>query len=127
METVAESAPPKLSGLDLVRMTRGFSCVFWGLPTAMLFCIQLLISKIVVSDPFTRSSLEHLYFFLFFAVLGIVCYGTLSLAQVTGVGPGWRRWARICLVCSGLNLYFSPFLYWWQALPDEPRYTLNVF
>src|SRR5262245_24254847 len=122
METVVESAPPKLSGLDLVRMTRGFSCVFWGLPTAMLFCIQLMISKIVVADPFIRANLNYLYFFLFFAMLGITCYGTLSLAQVEGVGQQWRRWSRLCLACGALSLYFSPFPYWWRELPTEVLY-----
>lgn len=108
-------------------MTRGFSCVFWGMPAATLFCIQLLIGRAVISDPFIRISIGQLYFFLFFATLGIVCYGLLSLTQAEGVGPLWRRWGRIGLVSAALNLYFSPFLYWWQSFPDEARYTLNVF
>lgn len=124
---MADTAPVKLSGLDLVRLTRGFSCVFWALPLAVLFCIQLLISAMAVADPFIRSSLADLYFFLFCAVLAIACIGTYWFSRVEGVGERWRQRARICLACALLTLYFSPFLYWWQAFPEKAFYTLNLF
>ena len=127
METVVETPPPNLSGFELVRLYQGFSCVFWGLPVGLLFCVQLLVLDVVVADPGIRTSLSHLYFCLFLAVLALVSFGALKLVGVQVIGDLWRRRARICLLSSLLSLYFSPFLYWWRARPEETLYTLNLF
>jgi len=127
MEAPVDTATPKLTGLDLVRLTRGLSCVFWGVPMSLLFCIQLLIAHIVVTDPFIRGSLAQLYFVLFFAVLAVACAGTYWLQQVEGIGSDWRRRARVCMASAVSALYFTPFLYWWQNMPEETTYTLNLF
>lgn len=94
---------------------------------SLLFCIQLLITDVVVVDPTSRQSLEHLYFGFFCAALGIICVGAIKLVRVEGVGSRWRKRARACVVTSVLLLYFSPFLYWWKALPENSYYTLNLF
>lgn len=94
---------------------------------SLLFCIQLLITDVVVGDPGMRASLEHLYFGFFCASLGIICIGAIKLVRVEGVGSRWRKRARACIATSVLLLYFSPFLYWWKAVPESSYYTLNLF
>lgn len=127
METATESATPKLSGLDLVRLSQGFSCIFWGLPVGLLFCVQLLILDVMVADPRIRTSLSHLYFALFCAILAVICFGAFKLWTVKVIGDIWTRRARFCTWAAVLCLYFSPFLYWWQAVPYDVFLTINLF
>jgi hypothetical protein len=129
MEAIADkpSAEIKLNGIDLVRLSQGFSCIFWGLPIALFLCVQLKILRTVVADPFTRSSLEQLYFSLFVAVLALVCFGAYKLSKVPTMGDRWKRRVRVSLSLAAINLYFSPFLYWWLTMPDNAFYTLNMF
>jgi hypothetical protein len=127
MQSVADISPPKLSGLDLVRLSQGFSCVFWGLPVSLLFCVQFLLTETVVLSPEMRASLAGLHFSLFVAALVVVCFGAWRLGRVRVFGARWRRWSAAALCCALLCLYFTPFLYWWQAQPEEWLYTVNVF
>src|SRR5689334_19435613 len=97
MEAVVTSSPPRLSGADLVRLSQGFSCIFWGLPVALLLAVQLLILGIVVTNPFMLDSMSLLYCFLFGAILALVCVGAYKLLKVAILGERWRRRARTCL------------------------------
>jgi len=127
METTAEPVNPKLSGLDLVRLSQGFSCIFWGLPVGLLFCVQLLILDVMIADPRIRSSVSHLYFALFCVSLATICFGTFRLGAVKVLGARWTRRARLSTVLAFFSLYFSPFLYWWQAVPYDAFLTVNLF
>ncbi|MSR65494.1 MAG: hypothetical protein EXS18_06900 [Verrucomicrobiae bacterium] len=86
-----------------------------------------MILHTVVADPFMRSSLGQLYFSLFVALLAVVCFGTYKLSKVSTIGDRWKRRVRISLALAAINLYFSPFLYWWLTMPDSAFYTMNVF
>lgn len=128
MESAVETAtPPRLNAVDLVRLSQGFSCVFWGLPVALLFCVQIHLLDVLVADPRLRISMRQLYFMLFLAMLATICVGAWKFCLVKVIGPRWLSRARCSLVFAALILYFSPFLYWWRALPHNLFLTINLF
>lgn len=128
MDTALETTtPPRLGAVDLVRLSQGFSCVFWGLPVALLFCVQILLLDVLVADPRLRISMRQLYFMLFLTMLATICVGTWKFCLVKVIGPRWRTRGRSSFVFAVLVLYFSPFLYWWKALPYHLYLTLNLF
>jgi hypothetical protein len=101
------------------RLARGLSALFWGLPIALVLAIQGL-----TINPFGQLGLVSLL--APSAGFGLLFYGLFLLGTFPGPDPVWPRTldrARFfALTCLGL----SPFLHWYQRVPDTEMFVSAV-
>ncbi len=100
---------------DLMRIARGFTAVFWGL------LLGLLLFSNAVSLHWSRVPVPSY-------ILGVVLIfvGMLTLHSVSPFTRSWRKHVRTSLLVLLLHVYFAPFVYWWQRVPDVSYFLLNV-
>lgn len=100
----------------LLRIARGFSCFFWGLPLGlMLFSGALTLSVLRV-------------FRLPAYVVGVVVAycGVIFLQRTGALTRLWRRRVRAAALLLLVQVYLAPFLYWWREMPTQTYYMVNV-
>lgn len=120
--TAALQATPSLPDADpdllpsLGRLARGLTLLIWGLPVALVVCVQT-----------ARSSLLGGFGFLPPVIANAVLLHALMLAR------SFRRQERVWThavervrLLAVVNLGLSPFLHWWKLLPDVPHYQVAV-
>jgi hypothetical protein len=100
----------------LGRLVRGLSVLFWGLPLALVVCVQTarmsFLSPLGVVPPVAANC------FLF--------YGLHLLGQFQKDERAWQRGLdRARLLCL-VNIGLSPFLYWFKILPQVLHYQMAV-
>jgi hypothetical protein len=98
---------------SLLRLVKGLSSLFWGLPLALLVCAQTSLTTIL--RPF--GVLPAL------AATGMLLYGVIQLGAYQRHRETWMttlNHARLFgLLCVGL----SPFVFLWSRLPWVEFYT----
>lgn len=101
---------------SLGRLVRGLSALFWGLPVALVICVQSAkadwLRPLGVVAPLLATSL---------LLYGLILLGTFQ--------PQERIWhaaldrARILAL---INLGLAPFLCWWNRMPWHPFFNAMV-
>jgi len=113
------SATPNELRLHLSHLTRGLSCLFWGLPITLVISVQTLTVLRFGSLGVASALAPSIGFALLF-------YGLLLLARFR---PSQTAWTPV-LDRTGLlaltNLGLSPFLHWYQRMPDTPLFATAV-
>jgi len=110
------SSSHSLSPVQLVRVARGFSCLFWGLPATL----------------FLLSGVVHLQAFAFIRlppyVMGtlILFCGVIMFHRAGAVTPRWPGYVRQTIFLVILQVYFAPFYQWWNGMQYETFLLLNV-
>lgn len=107
MNDELEECPVFPTTRELLRIARGFSCLFWGLPLTVLLFFR------AIDVAFLNQVRMPAY------LLGVaVLYFGMGLHYFCGLeSPWWRRTARGGLFSSFLLLYFGPFVYWFSSMP----------
>ncbi|MBP7830859.1 MAG: hypothetical protein KA248_13185, partial [Kiritimatiellae bacterium] len=100
----------------LLRMARGFSCIFWGIPLALLMFSGALDLRVT---PRLRIPTFVLGLILVFA-------GILQLNRAPNLTPRWAGRIRHAQVTLLILVYLSPFVYWWRAMPHVAYYGVNM-
>lgn len=105
---------------DLLRslghLVRGLSLLFWGLPAALVVCVQ-------------TAQADYLRFF---GVVPAIVAASLPLYGLILIGrfrPEERIWIQAlerARFFGVINLGLSPFLFWWTRMPSSPFYTLML-
>lgn len=107
-------SPQLLSALG--RLVRGLSAVFWGLPLALIVCVQTAktdwLRSLGVVPPLIA--------------LGLVYYGLNLLGEFQKQERVWHIALDRARLLALVNLGLSPFLYWWNRLPGNPFYGAIV-
>jgi hypothetical protein len=100
----------------LIRVARGFSCIFWGIPLSLLLFSGALDIRLFA---FVRMPAY---------VLGIfVAYiGTVFLQRAGPLSDMWTRRVRQLLFLLLAEIYLAPFVYWWRQMPQVPYFTANM-
>lgn len=113
---MSEPAPSPELLRSLGRLARGLSALFWGLPLALVICVQTAKSDWLRPVGMLPPILAT----------GLLLYGLVLLG-------GFQRQERIWLVALDrakifgvINVGLAPFLYWWNKLPSEPFYHAMV-
>jgi hypothetical protein len=115
-QPMLEPAPnPELLG-SLGRLARGLSALFWGLPLALVVCVQTAkgewFEKFGVAPPI--------------AAMALLFYGLGLLSDFQKQERIWRAALERAKVFGLINLGLSPFLYWWNRMPSHPFYNSIV-
>jgi hypothetical protein len=100
----------------LVRVARGFSCIFWGIPLSLLLFSGALDIRLFL---FVRIPAY---------VIGVfVAYiGTVFLQRAGALSDMWTRRVRQLLFLLVVEIYLSPFVYWWRRMPNVPYFSANM-
>lgn len=100
----------------LARAMRGFSCVFWGIPLSVL----LFAGAIDLRLPFAARAPAYV-FGIFLVYCGVVYFQRTALP-----GRRWRSLVREMLFVLLIEVYLSPFVFWWRRMPHVPYYVANI-
>jgi hypothetical protein len=101
---------------SLGRLVRGLSALFWGLPVALIVCVQTARMDVLREFGVLPPVL----------VTGWLVYGLWQLGYFQKQERVWihaldkAKWLAI------INLGLSPFIYFWSRLPDQPLYFIMV-
>jgi hypothetical protein len=114
-DTRMPNTPPNTELLrSLGNLVRGLSALFWGLPVALIVCVQT--AKTEILRPF--NVLPPL------VVTGWLLFGLWQLGHFQKQERIWINSLDRAKLIALVNLGLSPFLYWWKQLPDEPFYSV---
>ena len=111
----AEPSAPVSAGV-FARAMRGFSCVFWGIPLSVL----LFAGAIDLRLPFTARAPAYV-FGIFLVYCGVVYFQRTVLPV-----PRWESLVRELLFVLLIEVYLSPFVFWWRHMPHVPYYVANI-
>lgn len=101
---------------SLGRLVRGLSAIFWGLPLALLVCVQT--AKLDWLRPFNV--------FPPLAATGLLFFGLMQISAFQKGERPWRAALDRAKLLALIDCGLSPFLYWWNRLPENVFFTLVV-
>lgn len=114
------SSPPSGELLfALGRLVRGLSALFWGIPAALVVCLQS--AKTDWLAPF-----GHLNILPPMVTTGLLVYGLLQLGHFQKQERVWQNSLERAKLIGLVNVGFSPFVCWWQRLPQVTFYLVSV-
>jgi hypothetical protein len=112
----SESTPnTELLG-SLRHLVRGLSALFWGLPIALIICVQT--AKTDILRPFGL--------FPPVSVTAWLCFGLWQLGAFQKQERVWTHALDRTKLLAVVDLGLSPFLYWWNQVPGQPFFTAIV-
>jgi len=112
---MTEPANPELLSA-LGRLVRGLSALFWGLPIALIVCVQTAKSDWIRPLGYLPPILST----------GLLLYGLSLLGHFQKQERVWRAALDRARIFGLINVGLAPFLVWWNRLPSQPFYGLMV-
>ena len=106
--------PELLSALG--RLVRGLSALFWGLPIALIVCVQTAKSDWIRPLGYVPPLLST----------GLLFYGLTLLGQFQKQERVWCAALDRAKILALINVGLAPFLVWWNKLPSQPFYGWMV-
>ncbi len=109
--------PPKAELMrSLRRLVRGLSLLFWGLPLTLLVCVRTSVSEwlrpLGVIPPIATTA--------------VLLYGLVQLGYFQRQERVWVHSLDRAKLLGIVNIGLSPFVFWWNQLPQVPLYYLAV-
>jgi hypothetical protein len=101
---------------SLARLVRGLSALFWGLPVTLVVCFHTARAETLKSYNFVPPV----------ACTAMLLYGLWLLGGFQRQERVWRRSLDTTRLLALINFGLSPFLYWWNRIPDNRFYTAMV-
>ncbi len=101
---------------SLGRLVRGLSALFWGLPVALIVCFYTARADGLriygIAPPLATTTL--------------LVYGLWQLGGFQKQERIWRNALERARVLGLVNFGLSPFLYFWNRVPNEPFFFAMV-
>jgi hypothetical protein len=91
----------------LGRLVRGLSLLFWGLPLALIACVQTAKTEWLRQFGLMPPVI----------VTGLLLYGLWHVGQFQKQERIWQNALDRAKLLALVNLGLSPFLYWWNQFP----------
>src|SRR2546422_7386701 len=104
---------------SLGRLVRGLSALFWGMPAALIVCFYT--AKAEGLKSFGMAPLAPPL-----AATGLLVYGLWQLGGFQKQERIWRNALDRARILSLINFGLSPFLYWWNRVPDQAFFLAMV-
>jgi len=101
---------------SLGRLVRGLSALFWGLPVALVVCFHTASGR----------SLKWYNVIPPLASTGLLLYGLWQLGAFQKQERVWRNALDCAKILALLTFGLSPFLYWWNMVPDSLFFLVVV-
>jgi hypothetical protein len=110
-------SPPNTDLLRaLGRLVRGLSALFWGLPVALITCFYTVRAE--AFKPFGMAPP--------LGATGLLVYGLWQLGAFQKQERIWRNALDRARMLSLINCGLSPFLYWWNRVPNHIFFIVMV-
>jgi hypothetical protein len=101
---------------SLGRLVRGLSALFWGLPVALIVCFYTARAEgfrtFGMAPPVVATA--------------SLLYGLWQLGAFQKQERVWRTALDRGVIFSMINCGLSPFLYWWNRVPNQIFFTVMV-
>jgi len=108
-----EDAPHGQVIRSLGQLARGLSALFWGLPIALVVCVQSAkgdwFRPLGVLSPLLAT--------------GLLFYALNLLGSFQKQERIWINSLERVKIIALVNIGASPFLYWWSRIPSNPFFT----
>jgi len=101
---------------SLGRLVRGLSALFWGLPLALLVCVQSAKMDWILS----------LNIFPALVATGLLLFGLFQIGGFQKQERPWRSALDRAKLLALINCGLSPFLFCWNRFPDNAFFTLTL-
>ena len=101
---------------SLGRLVRGLSALFWGLPIALIVCFHTAKAEALRSFGIGAPLLTT----------GLLAFGLWQLGDFQKQERVWRTALDRAKLLSLFNLGLSPFLYWWNKIPENTFFLAMV-
>jgi hypothetical protein len=109
-QTAPAAALTTVPDRDLVQLTIGFLCLFWGLGGIALAGVESLVTPALRPLP---------VLILVGSALALIL-GAWRLRHVTTLGEEWRKRTRDLWIATSLTGYLSLFFILWRQVPVNP-------
>ena len=113
---MSDTAPKPELLRSLGRLVRGLSALFWGLPIALIICVQTAKTEMLRSFNILPPVI----------VTAWLVYGLWQLGHFQKQERIWVSALDRAKILALVNLGLSPFLYWWSQRPDEQFYAAVI-
>jgi len=100
----------------LGRLVRGLSLLFWGLPLALVTCVQTAKTEWLRQFGLLPPVV----------VTGLLLYGLWHVGQFQKQERIWQSALDRAKVLALVNFGLSPFLYWWNKFPYNELFLAMV-
>src|SRR5512136_2862962 len=101
---------------SLGRLVRGLSAMFWGLPITLIVCFHTA----------KADSLKTFGIVPPLVTTGLLAYGLWQLGDFQKQERVWRSALERARILGFINFGLSPFLYFWNRIPNEPFFLAMV-
>ncbi len=101
---------------SLGRLIRGLSALFWGLPMALLVCVQTA----------KMEWLRPLGIFPALSATGLLLFGLLQIGAFHPQERLWRSALDRAKLLALINCGLSPFLFWWNRVPENTFFDFTL-
>jgi hypothetical protein len=113
---MSDSAPKAELMQSLRRLVRGLSILFWGLPVTLLVCVRTGVSDwlrpLGMLPPIISTAL--------------LLYALSQLGYFQRQERVWAHALDRAKLLAIVNIGLSPFVFWWNQLPQIPFYFMAV-
>jgi hypothetical protein len=114
--SMIESPPSPELLSSLGRLARGLSVLFWGLPAALVVCVQSAkgdwFRPLGIIPPLLATAL--------------LAYGLALLTHFQQQERVWRTALDRAKFVAFINVGTAPFLYWWSRIPSSVFFSVVV-
>jgi hypothetical protein len=101
---------------SLGRLVRGLSALFWGLPVTVVVCFHT--GRADVLRPYNLIPP--------IVCTGLLLYGLLLMSAFQRQERVWRKALDLAQLFALINFGLSPFLYFWNKMPQSRLFTIMV-
>jgi hypothetical protein len=112
-----EIAPRAELMRSLGHLVRGLSALFWGLPTALVVCVWVG----------TNDWVRPVHMLGPVVTTGLLFYGLHLISSFQKQERVWHQAVDRAKVLAFANTGLSPFIYWFNRLPNEQFFNMAVF
>lgn len=103
--------------VSLRHLLRGLTALFWGLPLALLVCVQTAVTNWLRALGPMPSVIAT----------GLLLYGVLEVSRFRSREAVWQRALDRAKIFALLNFGLSPFAYFCNRFPSEVYYRQMVW
>jgi len=113
---------------SLGHLVRGLSAVFWGLPVALVICVQTAKSDWLQPAVVIKNAYVATLFGAFppIVALALIHFGLTQIGYFQKQERVWQNALDRAKIFSLINLGLSPFLYWWNRMSANPFFTAMI-
>jgi hypothetical protein len=101
---------------SLGRLVRGLSALFWGLPLTLIVCFYTAkvetLRSFGIGPPLVAT--------------GLLGFGLWQLGDFQKQERVWRAALDRARMLNMMNVFLSPFLYWWNKIPANTFFFIMV-